>query len=237
MTVDAGVTAGAQMVRRLTRPMDEATAGLYGVPAAIASSQVLVTWIGKTGSVDDVVTASAKYGDDVSLQAKESLKRMGKVGDDVSVDIALQGTKVPEVATSKVQAIIDKVGGVTTKGAGKEFDPAKIAQMSMFDGGAAGRVSMEQGRGLITALKNGMSQGKGIQSIIKESGLGGKPAKTLETLWKDPTQRKELLKLMADTSRDQPGMTGDVMNLIGLGVVGGVSTYDATSASTGREGF
>ena len=54
MTVDAGVTAGAQMVRRLTRPMDEATANLYGVDAAIASSQVLVTWIGKTGSVDEV---------------------------------------------------------------------------------------------------------------------------------------------------------------------------------------
>tara|TARA_R110000751_G_scaffold258195_1_gene357629 strand:- start:112 stop:1401 length:1290 start_codon:yes stop_codon:yes gene_type:complete len=232
----SAVTSFSQLTKRFGYPLTgkfvkEATKQ-YGDDVAGRLVQ-----IAKTGSVDDVVAASAKYGDDVIIQAKESLKRMGKVGDDVSVDIAMQGTKVPDIATSKVQAIIDKVGGVTAKGAGKEFDPTKIAQMSMFDGGAAGQVSIAQGKGLINALKEGMSQGKGIQEIIKKSGLGGKPAKTLETLWKDPTQRKDLLKLMADTSRDQPGMIGDVMNLIGLGVVGGISTYDAVSASSGREDF
>ena len=71
MTLEAGkgVTAGAQMVRRLTRPMDEATAGLYGVPAAIASSQVLVTWIGKTGSVDEVRAGSGANGAPASTYA------------------------------------------------------------------------------------------------------------------------------------------------------------------------
>ena len=56
MTIDAGagVTAGAQMVRRLTRPMDEQIAQDFGVPTALASEQVLLTFIGKTGSTDEV---------------------------------------------------------------------------------------------------------------------------------------------------------------------------------------
>ena len=42
------------MVRRLTRPMDEQIAQDFGVPTALASQQVLLTFIGKTGSTDEV---------------------------------------------------------------------------------------------------------------------------------------------------------------------------------------
>tara|TARA_R110000751_G_scaffold286399_2_gene390837 strand:+ start:427 stop:1722 length:1296 start_codon:yes stop_codon:yes gene_type:complete len=234
----SAVTSFAQLSKRFGYPLSgklvKNATKLYGDDVAGRLVQ-----IAKNGTVDDVVEASAKYGDDVIIQAKASLKAMGKVGDDVAVDIAMQGTKVPKVATSKVQAIIDKVGdyGINAKGAGAEFDPTKIAQMSFFDGGAAKQVTIEQGRGLITALKEGMQKGSSIGDIIKTSGLGGKPAKALETLWKDPTQRKDLLKLMADTTRDQPGMIGDVMNLVGLGVVGGIAGYDSVSASSAREDF
>ena len=56
MTLSAGkgTTAGAQLVRRLSRPMDEQIALDFGVPAALASQQVLLTYIGRTGSTDEV---------------------------------------------------------------------------------------------------------------------------------------------------------------------------------------
>jgi hypothetical protein len=192
--------------------------------------------VAKSGNVDDVVKVSSKYADDVIIQAKASLKKMGSVGDDVAVDVALQGTIIPKVAKSKVQAIIDKVGGTIVKGAGETFDPTKIAQMGMFDPVGA-NMGMKGGRALVTALKEGMAGGKSIGTIITDAGLTGKPARTLKKLWKDPNQRKDLLKLLADTSRDQPGMVGDVLNLLGVGAFGGLATYDATQASSAREGF
>jgi len=56
MTLEAGkgVTAGAQLVRRLTRPMDATIAADFGVDESVASDQILLTYIGKTGSTDEV---------------------------------------------------------------------------------------------------------------------------------------------------------------------------------------
>tara|TARA_R110000787_G_scaffold218451_2_gene327229 strand:- start:286 stop:2151 length:1866 start_codon:yes stop_codon:yes gene_type:complete len=59
------VTKGAQLVRRLSRVMSEQEAEsstTSGITAAAAKDQVLFTWIGKTGSVDEVRTMTAQLG-------------------------------------------------------------------------------------------------------------------------------------------------------------------------------
>tara|TARA_R100001530_G_scaffold8160_1_gene8636 strand:- start:1466 stop:2761 length:1296 start_codon:yes stop_codon:yes gene_type:complete len=232
----SAVTSFAQLAKRFGYPL---TGTLVTKATARYADDVAgkLVQVAKSGSVDDVVEASSKYGDDVIKQAKESLRAMGKTGDDVAVDIAMQGTKVPKVAKSKVQKIIDKVGGVSTKGAGDTFDPTKVAQMSMWDDVASGAMDVKGGRKLIASLQEGITGGKSIGTIITDAGLTGKPAKTLRKIWKDPKQRKDLLKLMAETGREQPGAIGDVINLIGAGAFGGFMGYDAVSASTAREGF
>jgi hypothetical protein len=59
------VLKGAQLVRRLSRVMSEQEAEsstTSGITAAAAKDQVLFTWIGKTGSVDEVRTMSSELG-------------------------------------------------------------------------------------------------------------------------------------------------------------------------------
>ncbi len=56
------VGAGARLVRRLTRPLPEHVAEDIGVPKALASQQILLTWVGTTGSTDEVRVTGPNLG-------------------------------------------------------------------------------------------------------------------------------------------------------------------------------
>ena len=58
------VGAGARLVRRLTRPVDPGFADdlNIGLDATTSEDSILLTWVGKTGSVDEVRVAGAALG-------------------------------------------------------------------------------------------------------------------------------------------------------------------------------
>ena len=157
--------------------------GITGAKKAAQAALDDAAKLAKKGDIDGVTESLGAIGDDI----------MPYIGD--ATESLIKSGKIKGAAADVLKDATSKFG--RTNFADDALDDIAKGFMGYKKAGKAGRTHASN---FMDSLRNGLSKGDSIEDIIKSSGIPKSRATAIRKMYKDPEQRAELLKKLAENS-------------------------------------
>jgi len=224
--ISPGAIAGSMFGARAVRGAGQALSK-FG-PTAGVGERIVSSSVGQKGAkqaAEKVLNKASKFakkGDAEGLQ-----DALAEVGDDIApflgdaTESLIKSGKVKGVAADVLKQATSKFGA--TNFADDALDDIAKGFMGYKKGGKAARGHASK---FMDSLREGLSKGDNIEDIIKASGIPKARGTAIRKMYKDPDQRAELLRKLAENN---PSTDASLFSsMMDVGKLAGLTAFEGS---------